>query len=1420
MIKNCQMKCFIAALFLSLFTASLFGATVNGNLADSFGNAYQANSIQYTPVKWFQDNGSATIVPSVVIQQVTNGMLVPTNFTSVNAIYTAKILPQNLNIPPVQVLVPKTNAVYTFSQILALATNLTAYIVTNQIVFIPQIQAGTNILFTTNSGIVVINSTASGGGTGTATNLDGNATNQVSIISSVWQQTVDANGHYLTDTQTGLQIHEYNGLPISAKAGDGDTENAGGGISLETGSGYYGGDFYITAGGGYQQGGNIFITAGDNNSGNNGNITIQSGQQQGQINLYGVLYDAYGAIPPSYTILTDPNAFDAAGTAGAAINTYSNYEASLFSGGAWSPNLQSATGYPASSLVGAGTAVYSNASAFYLASNPSNYVAGSITNGLATTNFVRSYADTNGAATNAVASLNAATNGFLTTNKFVSLIVSSNYIVQGNTATLANLTVTNSATVSVPFTTTSSSQYVPATNEFITAGYINSILAFAQTDYGTTNFYTTNSGVPSYGSPVYFCAATNPGSIYTRTYPNTAITNGHYFTGLLITNISAFSGPIIVTKNIYVTNNNNNATLSLAYEVYYSTNQQATNFIDPNWSSSPFSVNCNGSTNSYTAVISIPFTTLPANSWIAVFAKASGVANFGGSSSVTFVGGDGKMSTISFNASYSALSSIYQPYSTNLNNWSSVSTNVFGGYDTNGAAKAATNGLPAGVWTLGSLSASNVLTSNNIVSINPSQIVPAITTQSQWPLSAITNAGTAAYSNAAAFDLAGAATAATNALAYRTNGNLYGATIYGDVNATNYLSYTAAGQINTNTGSKIGRSIVMSAGTESFSGTNGATVYLSYSNAINTVSFYGNGAGITNISTGQISDFTTASNNIVTKSATNASALYTPIALGTVGQVFYGTNFANLNQFSTNGTGGQFTVTGGGIVFTNGGIALNTNFLSIVTNSSGISMTNMDEMWSMSVNLTVGTCGTGNPVIGLGVKSCNITNTGTYSTLIGVVPTGASYITNNVLNTSLTGIMGGAEANFSYTNGNTLNLTVSRNKTKWRLVAQNVTSNTQAIWQYQDPYYASALGGNWYNLNANACSWALFNTSTNGSCTVNSITVTSYSPTNTLFAHLGDSKTLGAAIGTIDNRYAGVLSAWNGRQSLVYAGVSDTTREMLLSMPYFTNYFHPQFVTLNIGRNDLAWQTYVTGFTNNYAGIVNALTNAGIAVYHLQPMYPDGSNQGANTQNTVSNYLANTYGSKFIPIPVTIQQTIDSVHPNLLGHIKVANCIASHPDLAPYFPLVKPSYDFNPQFGNDIYAQTLQFVGTGIPVINSPTYWIIQFSGSTAFYIESTDIKPASDNAVSFGTSGNSASAVYTYKTASYGTNYGTFTSTIWTNTLGVDLNVYMSGGTSVAVFNRLGNNVIPATVNPVCFILNDGQYTTNTAGTGYYYAK
>ncbi len=72
---------------------------------------------------------------------------------------------------------------------------------------------------------------------------------------------------------------------------------------------------------------------------------------------------------------------------------------------------------------------------------------------------------------------------------------------------------------------------------------------------------------------------------------------------------------------------------------------------------------------------------------------------------------------------------------------------------------------------------------------------------------------------------------------------------------------------------------------------------------------------------------------------------------------------------------------------------------------------------------------------------------------------------------------------------------------------------------------------------------------------------------------------------------------------------------------------------------------------------------------------------------------------------------------------------------------------------------------------------------------------------------------------ASRGTNFGFFTNRAWTNTIGRNVWVQMSNSVNTAVFNSLGSNVIPTSINASNFPLSLNMWVTNSAGGGFFYA-
>lgn len=164
---------------------------------------------------------------------------------------------------------------------------------------------------------------------------------------------------------------------------------------------------------------------------------------------------------------------------------------------------------------------------------------------------------------------------------------------------------------------------------------------------GSIKFYyngTVKDGINFNGTTNFF-AENAPGTPFTRTYPVSS--NNQYFSGIIVTNVTAFQGPVIVTKYIQATNNgtgNQNIIFNLQYEVYTSTNNGASYINEYDGGSFPV-LSLNGVSLPYVATIPVPYTYIGPNGSIIVFTKISQVQNI---TSITFSGGSNSPASLSF----------------------------------------------------------------------------------------------------------------------------------------------------------------------------------------------------------------------------------------------------------------------------------------------------------------------------------------------------------------------------------------------------------------------------------------------------------------------------------------------------------------------------------------------------------------------------------------------------------------------------------------------------------------------------------------------------------------------------------------------------------------------------------------------------
>jgi hypothetical protein len=174
--------------------------------------------------------------------------------------------------------------------------------------------------------------------------------------------------------------------------------------------------------------------------------------------------------------------------------------------------------------------------------------------------------------------------------------------------------------------------------------------------------------------------------------------------------------------------------------------------------------------------------------------------------------------------------------------------------------------------------------------------------------------------------------------------------------------------------------------------------------------------------------------------------------------------------------------------------------------------------------------------------------------------------------------------------------------------------------------------------------------------------VVSYQPFAPYIAIMSDSKLDGGYAETrLVNLLAGIGTVAN------FGGPGDHSAEAQAAAPYICN-FKPQFVLLNIGRNDI-----IGSFTAGtaYSAAVTALQGCGITVVHMLPI-PETM---ISDQSSLTNFINTTYPSACKIDPSTgwsnaVDLGIDSVHPNTLGRLLIAKDVYASSCFAPQANLI------------------------------------------------------------------------------------------------------------------------------------------------------
>lgn len=205
----------------------------------------------------------------------------------------------------------------------------------------------------------------------------------------------------------------------------------------------------------------------------------------------------------------------------------------------------------------------------------------------------------------------------------------STVFLSNNVQVAGSLTVNGGGSYGAAVTTTSSSTNAPANNEFVVGGWVrglieNGVTRFAS-DIPMDSYGVISNAFPKSSLSMFLYTNQNVAN-FTHNY-RLETTNNQYFCAQAVTNLTFFSGPIVVTRTMgYPSGGGRSLTAKL--EIYYTygtnTSSALTNELLGDWESSPQTITA-GVTQQYTFAVSLPPTTAASNNFslIAVFKSVS-----------------------------------------------------------------------------------------------------------------------------------------------------------------------------------------------------------------------------------------------------------------------------------------------------------------------------------------------------------------------------------------------------------------------------------------------------------------------------------------------------------------------------------------------------------------------------------------------------------------------------------------------------------------------------------------------------------------------------------------------------------------------------------------------------------------------------
>ena len=436
------------------------------------------------------------------------------------------------------------------------------------------------------------------------------------------------------------------------------------------------------------------------------------------------------------------------------------------------------------------------------------------------------------------------------------------------------------------------------------------------------------------------------------------------------------------------------------------------------------------------------------------------------------------------------------------------------------------------------------------------------------------------------------------------------------------------------TATSAGNATITATSTEDSTKSGSATVTITVPNAITSVSIT---CSPSSILTGQTSPcsanvagtgtFSTAVTWSATAGAITSSGVFSSAVIGTVtitavstqdttkigtaavsvsgpnnqlGTLYDASSWASLSAFTANGT--TPAITPQGLLFSGGE--------GTYTQSLDWNWATVLPMWAITATITAGDISGTSFGLGLGLRSVDTIddfNAVGYVDLSNSATSGLVYV--DELGNSMMLHVATSSSALSFSAGDTIQLTVSRNLDTITATAQDITTNSatvrvsyQNLFSYDTAYYISPNQGK----------FAVFNFG--GTQTLTSLNIASQAATGADLVCVGDSKTVAYGPDTYATGWCTAIQS--NFSTVVEAGAGDTSAQGLSTVPEIIA-LKPKAVILNIGRNDCCSSSTYT----NYASIVSQLQGAGITVYHLLPL---DENSGLD-QTPLAAFITSTY---------------------------------------------------------------------------------------------------------------------------------------------------------------------------------------------------